>query len=220
MKRLLVFVLTISLIFCFTACVAIEGATPGESPESGKSNTETIKKTEEPETIDYTEIAQQAYDSIEDAESLCKAGMSIISAAWHFGIWDAPECGVDIVTERLSAQIGFEVSFIEENGGYTADELINGDGTYDGWEFCLMTAEKCLYAIEAYDSVNEALDAARNMIRELPDDYTHYQNLRNYYTKVAAYASYFENISGSYNDLIEAITLSFTDVQSGCGFSL
>lgn len=118
------------------------------------------------------------------------------------------------MTERLSARIGFEVSFTEENGGYTADELVNGDGTYDGWELCLMTAENCLSAVEVYDSVNETLDTARSMIRELPDDYTHYQSLRDYYTKVAAYASYFENISGSYNDLIEAITEYESDIQS------
>lgn len=214
MKRLLVFVLTITLTFCFTACAVIEDASPGESHESGKSNTETIEETKEAETIDFTETAQQAYDLVEDAESLCKSGMSIISAAWHFGIWDAPECGVDIVMERLSTQTGFEVSFIEENGGCTADELVNGDGTYGGWEFCLMTAENCLSAIGVYDSISESLDMARNMIRELPDDYTHYQNLRDYYTKVVAYASYFENISGSYNDLIEAITEYENNIQS------
>ena len=164
MKRLLLFVLTITLTFCFTACAAIENVSLGESHESGKSNTE---------TIDFTETAQQAYDLVEDAESLCKSGMSIISAAWHFGIWDAPECGVDIVMERLSTQIGFEVSFVEENGGYTADKLVNGDGTYNGWEFCLMTAENCLSSIGVYDSISESLDTARNMIREFPDDYTH-----------------------------------------------
>ncbi len=110
MNRLLVFVLTITLTFCFTACAMIEDASPGESHESGKSNTETIEETKEPEKTDYTETAQQAYDLVEDAESLCKSGMSIISVAWHFGIWDAPECAADIVTERLSAQIGFEFS--------------------------------------------------------------------------------------------------------------
>lgn len=64
------------------------------------------------------------------------------------------------------------------------------------------------------DSVNEALDAAKNIIRELPDDYMYYQNLRDYYTKVAAYASFFENISGSYNDLIDAIAEFEKDIQS------
>lgn len=43
-----------------------------------------------------------------------------------------------------------------------------------------MTAENCLSAVGAYDSVDEALDTARNRIRELPDDYAHYQNLRDY----------------------------------------
>lgn len=98
------------------------------------------------------------------------------------------------------------ISFIEENGGYTADELINGDGNFDGWELCLMTAENCLSAIGAYTSVDEALVAARVLIREIPDDYVNCQYLKDYFTKVAAYAEYFENVSGSYNDLTEAVT--------------
>ena len=149
-----------------------------------------------------------------ETERLCKSGMGIISAAWHFGIWDAPECETNIVIERLSAQIGFDVSFIKKNGGYTADELVNGDGNFDGWEFCLMTAENCLAADGSYTSVNDSLDSARDLIREIPTDYEHYQNLKNYYTKVTAYAAYFENISGSYNDLTKAITEYESNIQT------
>lgn len=140
--------------------------------------------------------------------------MGIISEAWHFGIWDAPEYEPDTVIEQLSAKIGIAVLFIEENGGYTADELIYGDGIYDGWECCLMSAENCLSADEAHYCISEDLDIARELIRKLSDDYVHYQNLRDYYTKVATYASYFENISGSYNDLIEAIKEYESDIQS------
>lgn len=64
-----------------------------------------------------------------------------------------------------------------------------------------MTAENCLSAIGAYTSVDEALVAARVLIREIPDDYVNCQYLKDYFTKVAAYAEYFENVSGSYNDL-------------------
>lgn len=205
MKRLFGLVLTVVLLFCFTACATTVDVSPGELREIEKENAA---------IMDEEETAKQAYDLIESAESLCKSGMSIISAAWHFGIWDAPECDLDAVMEELSARIGFEVSFIEENGGYTADELVNGDGTYDGWEFCLMTAENCLSAAEAYASVNEALDTARDMIRELPNDYVNYQGLRDYYTKVAAYASYFEDVTGSYNDLTEAMSDYENDIQS------
>ena len=213
MKRFRVFLLATILITC-TACSTVQDSPVADSREESKGNNEAVTENTEPEKISEAEIAQQAYDFIENAESLCKSGMNIISAAWHFGIWDAPELGVDTVMDKLSEQISFEISFIEENGGYTADELVNGDGTYDGWEFCLMTAENCLSAIGAYDSVRESLNAARDMIRKLPDDYAHYQNLRDYYTKVAAYALYFENISGSYNDLIEAITEYENDIQT------
>ena len=214
MKRFLAPLLAMVLVFNCTACTTIQAPLSGESLAEGSSITEVIEETKEPKEINHTKIAQQAYDLIESAESLCKSGMSIVSAAWHFGIWDAPECEVGTVMERLSTQIGFDVSFVEENGGYIADELVNGDGNFDGWEFCLMTAENCLSATGVYASVNEALDAARDLIREIPDDYTNYQYLKDYYTKVAAYAAYFENVSGSYNDLTEAITKYESNIQT------
>lgn len=217
MKRFSVFLLTMTLIFSCAACSAVQNPSMGNMgnpKEDDIDNTENVSANVESEEINEVEIAQQAYDLINSVESLCKSGMGIISAAWHFGIWDAPECEADVVMERLSVQIGFDVSFIEENGGYTADELINGDGNFDGWEFCLMTAENCLYASGVYTSVNEALDMARDLIRKLPVDYTNYQYLKNYYTKVAAYAAYFENVSGSYNDLTEAIAEYESNIQA------
>ncbi|MCM1186173.1 MAG: hypothetical protein NC251_12535 [Lachnoclostridium sp.] len=213
MKRLLVFLLTVVLIFSSAGCSTIQNSDIENSQEVGSSSTEPKTENVEADIIDETEIAQQAYDLIENAEDLCKAGMGIISAAWHFGIWNASECDASTVMEQLSAQIGFDVSFVEENGGYTADELVNGDGNWDGWEFCLMTAENCLSAVGVYTSVGDALDSARDLIRKIPADYEHYQNLKDYYTKVAAYVAYFENISGSYNDLTEAIAKYEGDIQ-------
>lgn len=231
MKRFSALLLATMLIWGCTACSNARnspiGTSPIENPPTKAShetssdnskveaenidNTETTAEDTDPEEIN--ERAQRAYDLIESAESLCKSGMGIISSAWHLGIWDAPECETSTVIEKLSAQIGFEVSFIEENGNYTADELVNGDGNFGGWEFCLMTAENCLSASGTYTSVNDALDAARDLIREIPEDYANYQSLKDYYTKVAAYAAYFENVSGSYNDLTEAINKYEKDIQ-------
>ena len=213
MKRFFVFLLILMLILGCVACSS------DQNPPVGNSQGNEIKDIESPsnmesEKIDEAEIAQQAYDLIDSAESLCKSGMGVISAAWYFGIWDAPECDTDSVIECLSVQIGFDVSFIEENSDYTADELVNGDGNFDGWEFCLMTAENCLSAAGAYTSVNETLDAARDLIRELPDNYANRQYLKDYYAKVTAYASYFENVSGSYNDLTEVITEHENKIQT------
>lgn len=213
MKHFATFLLAMTLIFSCTACSTVQNLPSGNSHGSGTENTESSISVE-PEKINEDEIAQQAYDLIDSVESLCKDGMGIISAAWHFGIWDAPECKTDVVMERLSVQIGCDVSFIEENGGYTADELVNGNGDFASWEFCLMTAENCLSAVGAYTSVNETLDAARDLIRELSDDYANYQYLKDYYTKVAAYAAYFENVSGSYNDMVEAIDKYENNIQT------
>lgn len=213
MKRFAASLLAMMVVFSCAACSDVQR--PSGEKLYG-SETESIKSSisAELEEIDETEIAQKAYDLIDNAEALCKDGMEIISSAWHFGIWNAPECGTDTVLEQLSAQIGFDISFIEENGGYTAYELVNGDGNLDGWEFCLMTAENCLSAAGAYSFVNETLDDARDLIRKLPDDYVNCRYLKDYYTKVAAYAAYFENVSGSYNDLIEAIDRYESNIQT------
>ena len=212
MKTFSVFLLAVMLAFCCEACSSVQNSPAGNSQGSGVKKQEGFASVG-PEKTDETEIAQQAYDLIDSAELLCKSGIGAISAAWHFGIWDAPECDTDSVIERLSAQIGFDVPFIEENGGYTADELVNGNGDFSGWEFCLMTAENCLSSSGAYTSVNVALDTARDLIRQIPNDDTTYQYLKDYYTKVATYAAYFENVSGSYNDLTEAIAKYESKIQ-------
>ena len=213
MKYFSVLLLTTMLLFSCASCSYIQSSPVDNSQGDGIKNTGGSADVK-PEKIDETEIAQQAYDLIDSAESLCKSGMGIISAAWHFGIWDAPECDTDSVVERLSVKIGFDVSFVEKNGGYTADELVNGDGDFEGWEICLITAENCLSAASAYTSVNEALEVARGLIREIPNGYANYQYLKDYYTKVAAYAAYFENVSGSYNDLTEAIAEYESKIQT------
>ncbi len=200
MKHSSVFFLVAIILFFCAAC----SNGKEQSVRNTDENQENITSVEMNQ-VNADELAQQAYDLIDEAESLCKGGMGVISAAWHFGIWNAPECEVDTVMARLSAQMGFETSFVEKNCAYTPEELINGDENFDGWEFCLITAEDCLSASGVYTSVNKALEIARGLIREIPTDYENYQYLKDYYTQVAAYAAYFEEVTGSYNDLIGAI---------------
>lgn len=213
MKRFSAFLLIAALIFSYTACSVIQNPSVENLPEGSVDSVESTTRGVEPEEINQTGIAQQAYDLIDSAELLCKSGMQIISTAWHFGIWEAPECTTDVVMEHLSARTGFDVSFIEEHGGYTADELVSGDGNFANWEFCLTTAENCLSAAGVYSSVNESLDAAKDLIRKIPDDNADYRYLKDYYTKVATYVAYFEDVSGSYNDLTEAIAEYESNIQ-------
>lgn len=105
----------------------------------------------------------------------------------------------DTVLDGLASRMGVERSFLEENGGYTAEDFLNGDGTYDGWQFCLWATENCYAAAEIYDTLDAALDAAKAAIQQLPEDHKSYQALKDYYTKAAAYAAYFEDVTGSYN---------------------
>lgn len=188
MKQLLYLFFAAALLLSCTACKA-------EVPEPT------------PEPIDDTELAQNAYGLIEDAEQLCITGMDTVSFAWYFGIYDAPSCTVETIVDRLSGQIGFSTDFILENGRYTPEELINGDEDFPAWEFCLMTAEHCLQAAGYYDIVDEDLSAAKDIIKSISEDYANAQELKNYYTKVAAYAAFFKDIGSiSYKDLQELTT--------------
>lgn len=213
MKRSFVFLLTLVMFLSCVSCSSVKNP-PERNFQGNEINNDKSPTSMASEEMDETEIAQQAYNLINRAEFLCTSGMRVVSAAWHFGIWDAPECDTDSVMERLSAQIGFDLSFVVENAGYTADELINGDGNFDGWEFCLMSAENCLSAVGTYTSANETLDTAKDLIRKLSDDYANLQYLKDYYTKVAAYVSFFENVYGSYNDLVETITEHESKIQT------
>lgn len=204
MKYFLGILMVSTLLFTCTACSGgLKRLVDGSYESGGIRATE---ESSEPETVGEDEIAQYAYDCIDAAETLCKGGMNTVSAAWYFGIWDAPECEADTVIDRLAARMGFETSFVETNCTYAPSELINGDGNLTGWECCLVTAENCLYAQGIYTSIDEGLKTAKDLMRQLPEDYDNYQNLKNYYTQVAAYAARFEDMSGSYNDLTADIT--------------
>lgn len=84
MRHVTTFLLAMTLIFSCTACSDVQNAPSGNSHGSETENVENSAIVE-PEKINEAEIAQQAYDLIDSAESLCKSGMGIISSAWHLG---------------------------------------------------------------------------------------------------------------------------------------
>lgn len=189
MKKLFTFILATILLIFSTAC--------GQNTSS----------------ISQDEVAQSAYDCIEAAELLCKTGMEIISTAWHFGIWDTPECNTANILDKLAVQIGFEAAYIEQNGGYSVGQLVNGDNDFPAWEYCLWTAENCLIAADVYTSLEEALETAQTLLKSLTEKYEHHQDLKDYYTKVAVYAEYFKKVTGSYNDMTAAVLKYEEDIQ-------
>lgn len=154
-------------------------------------------------TEEYSDVdlAQTAYTLIDNAEYLCKHGVATIKSAWRFGIYDAPNCTVSTVIDRLAAQIGFDSAFVKEHCGYTADELVNGTADFPAWEYCLWATENCFTAYGTYDTIDQSMELARNLIQSLPESYLHYKGLKNYFTKVAEYVDFFEDVTGSYNEL-------------------
>ena len=71
MKRFRAFFRTRVLIFC-TACSTVQNSPTDASHGESEGNTEFVTKSTESEEINEAEIAQQAYDLVENAESLCK----------------------------------------------------------------------------------------------------------------------------------------------------
>lgn len=151
------------------------------------------------------DLAQLAYVLIDSAESLCKNGVANIRDAWCFGIYDAPDCDLSTVTDRLAAQIGFDPIFVKENCGCTASELINGTADFPAWEYCLSATERCYAANGTYDTIDESLESAKALIQLLPESYSHHGDLKNYYTKVFEYVGFFKDVTGSYNELSSTI---------------
>lgn len=210
MKKIFAYFLAVVLISACAGCKNNDRSIQ----EGAREETEDTTADDEVTIVSDDELAQEAYDCIEHAELLCKGGVGAIFAAWHFGIWDAPECSEDTVLDKLSAQIGIDVPYIEENGGYSAEQLIYGEDDLPGWEFCLWTTENCLAAGGTYRVVGDSLDAAKECIKSLSREYISYQDLRDYYTKVAVYAAYFNDITGSYSDLEEAIPQYEDDIKT------
>lgn len=184
-------------------CGCGTGASDGSAASGGGASGGSQAMSEE-------ELAQHAYDLLEAAETICGQGMQSYRSVWQYGI----EIGVeqesavllgesgpdaDTVLDGLASRMGVERSFLEENGGYTAEDFLHGDGTYDGWQFCLWATENCYAAIGYYEGLDSAMETAQDIIKSLPEGYEHRQALKDYYTKVAAYAAYFEDVTGSYN---------------------
>lgn len=165
--------------------------------------------------VSTEELAQAAYDLIEYSEEVSSAGIQILSAAWHFGIYDAPECSTDTVIDKLAGKTGLEADYIKENGGYTAKELIKGTEDFEGWEFCLWATENCLTSLEIYENLETALNEAKQYIKDLPETYSSLEPLKEYYKKVFSYATLFQDTTGlSYNELQEKIPKYEEDIRT------
>ena len=184
-------------------CGCGTGASDGSAASGGGASSGS-------QAVSTEELAQHAYDLLETVETACREGMRCYRSVWQYGI----EIGVeqesaallgesgsdaDTVMDGLASRMGVERSFLEENGGYAAEDFLNGDGTYDGWQFCLWATENCYAAIGYYEGLDSAMETAQDVIKSLPEGYEYRQALKDYYTKTAAYVAYFEDVSGSYN---------------------
>ena len=167
-------------------CGCGTGASDGSAASGGGASSGS-------QAVSTEELAQHAYDLLEAVETACREGMRCYRSVWQYGI----EIGVeqesaallgesgsdaDTVMDGLASRMGVERSFLEENGGYAAEDFLNGDGTYDGWQFCLWATENCYAAIGYYEGLDSAMETAQDGIKSLPEGYEYRQALQDYYT--------------------------------------
>ena len=155
---------------------------------------------------DDRENAQKAYELLVDAEKICIEGMDDIYGAWHFGLYDAGEYTSSEVFDKLALRTSFSAYELKDNGGWSGEYLVEGDGELAGWEFCLYAVENCLEARGDFDRVDLLLEESKKQIQLLGESYEYTVDFKNYYTKVSSYAEFFKNVTGSFKQLQTTIT--------------
>lgn len=150
---------------------------------------------------DHQVEGKKAYALLEEAEMICLEGMEDIYATWYFGIYKLDDVAVSKVFEELSEITSFDESFLKKHADYSGENLVNGTVDYAAWNCCLFAIENCLSARGDYSDLDVLLAEAKTAIQALPDEYDYKDELKNYYNKLASYAGFFENITGSFNDL-------------------
>ncbi len=147
------------------------------------------------------ENAKKAFELLEEAEEICIEGMDDIYGAWYFGIYDADDSSTYSVFNDLALQTSFSASDLRTNGGFEGKYLVNGLGDTSEWQYCLWTVQNCLEKRGDFDKVDELLSQSKTYIQSLSSDYTYTADFKDYYAKVASYAEFFKNTTGSFKQL-------------------
>ncbi len=155
--------------------------------------------------------AQKAYELLEQAEEICINGMDDIYNAWRFGIYEADDCYTSTIFYKLSLETSFSSSELEENGGFSASSLVSGD---DNWQYCLWAVKNCLKNRGDFDEVDRLLAESKIAIQSISSDYEYYSAFKEYYAKVASYAEFFKETTGSFNQLVDTISDYENDIRT------
>ena len=168
---------------------------------------EALQKEEELKKKEIFDNAKKAFEKIYEVEKYCIGGMDDIYGAWYFGIYDADDYYSSTVMDALAKETPNLTKNDLEKGwkalGYSTKALL----TYD-WNYCLYTVESAQKEKGIYKNIDNNLTEAKSIMQKLTDeynDYEYYPKLKDYYSKVASYADFFKNPTGSFNQLADTI---------------
>ena len=149
--------------------------------------------------------AKLAFEKLNEAAQLCIAGMDDVYGAWHFGIYDADDYSSSYVAMYLSLETSFTTNEITQacsDAGFSVSYL-----TYD-FNYCLWAIEQAHINRGTFDQLHTLLGDVQSILQEMSEkygDYAYYPKLKEYYAKVASYADFFENTTGSFQQLATTI---------------
>lgn len=164
------------------------------------------------------ENAKSAYQALNQVAELCINGMDDIYGAWYWGIYKAKDSSSSSTFYSLS----------QETPNFSSRELqavgLSASTVKSDWQNAVFAVEMALDTRGDYDTVKQKMSEAQSILQELTttyDDYTYYPKLKDYYSAVDSYVSFFLSPTGSFNQLADTINNyenSIRTYQSDVGF--
>ncbi len=152
--------------------------------------------------------AGDAYRKIAQAAEMCIDGMDDIYSIWRFGIYDADEAYTYNIFTKMALETSYtsdELEAAADNCYVTASDCVNGSFLWgDAWQCCLYVVMQAGDDRGDHTKISELLKEAEEILKEMGNnysDYEHYPTLKQYYSKVASYAEFYDAPTGSFEQL-------------------
>lgn len=151
------------------------------------------------------ENAKDAYEALNEVAAMCVSGMDAVYGAWYYGIYKA-DAQYGVTFYALSLEVpGFSSSEIEN----AAKTIGMKESSLKGkWQNCLNLVLSAIALRGDYEAIEQKMLTAENILQELTstyDDYTYYPKLKSYYSAVSSYVDFYENPTGSFNQLADTV---------------
>jgi len=195
MKKLVLVLLCMVLVFSMIGC---------DSDAKAKAEAEAAAA----RTKAQFECAKKTYDELVAASKICEAIGDAVYSAWYFAIYEADEYTVmsDEKVEAFCEEVGISDSDLKKGlKAYKGDDFVIYlpmylDDFNDAVWIVLFALEENGVISQMDTSLATAKSELKTMTHEY-SDYSHYPNLKSFYTQVNSYAEFLKSPSGSFEQL-------------------